>query len=110
MIRGIVLFQNLFNNSPFSLPLFPSFPPPHYTTLHPHHNIFAYNPRSYHTSYPDHTQRDPLFPFPSLFPFVCGVGVVRGMSLGCEWMCCSAGCGVVRVPFPFFFSFPSFSI
>jgi len=31
---------------------------------------------------------------------VCGVGVVRGMSLGCEWICCGAGCGVVRVPFP----------
>ena len=31
---------------------------------------------------------------------MCGVGVVRGMSLGCEWMFCGVGCGVVRVPFP----------
>ena len=34
---------------------------------------------------------------------MCGVGVVRSMSLGCEWMCCGAGCGVVWVPFPLFF-------
>src|SRR6266542_4947256 len=84
----------------FPLLLFPSFPLPHYTTLHPHHHIFAYNLHPYHTSYPDHTQRDPFSLSLSLFPFVCGVGVVRGMSVGCEWMCYGVGCGVVQVSFP----------
>src|SRR6266498_3678630 len=58
------------------------FSSPHYTTLHPHHNVFACNPHSYHTSYQHHTQRDPLFPFPfpsfpSSFGGLCGfVGFV----------------------------------
>src|SRR6266496_5877161 len=72
-----VVFFSSFPFHSFPLPLFPSFPPPHYTTLHPHHNIFAYNPHPYHTSYPDHTQRDP----PSLPLF--------SLSL-CVWCGCGA--------------------
>src|SRR6266498_1356855 len=72
---------------------FPSFPHPHYTTLHPHHNIFAYNPHSYHTSYPDHTQRDLLFPFLFLLSLCvwCGCGAWYECALcvgvrGCVWV------------------------
>src|SRR6266496_3058832 len=85
--------------SPSTLSLFSS-PAPHHITPAPQRIRLQPTLIPHIVSTP-HT-KGPPFPFPFfLFPFVCGVGVVRGMSLDCKWMFCGAGCGVVRVPFPF---------
>src|SRR6266496_2211117 len=90
-----------FTTYPFPSPLFFS-PALHYIT--PASQRIRLQPTLVSHIVPRPHTKGPPFPFPfSLFPFVCGVGVVRGMSLGCEWMCCGAGCGVVRVPFSLFF-------
>src|SRR6266498_5259454 len=84
----------------FPLPSFTLFLPrttPHYTRITTH-SLTTHT----HTTHRINTTHKgtPFSLSLSLFPFVCGVGVVRGMSLGCEWMFCGVGCGVVRVPFP----------
>src|SRR6266496_467317 len=99
--------------SSFPFPSFTSFtsyPSPFLPRTTLHYTRITTHSLTTHTHTTHHTQTThkgtplsfPLF----FFPFVCGVGVVRGMSLGYEWMFCGAGCGVVRVPFPLFF-FPS---
>ena len=91
----LFLFPPLF----FLFSLFPLFLPrttPHYT------RTITYSLTTYtHITHRTQTTHKgtPFSLSLSLFPFVCGVGVVRGMSMGCEWICCGAGCGVVRVPF-----------
>src|SRR6266542_3961869 len=103
-------FPSLFCH--LSLPLFRLFssPPPHHIPPPPHHIPLQPTLILHIVSRP-HTKGPLSLPF-SLFPFVCGVGVVRSMSMDCEWMCCGAGCGVVRVPFPLFsfFLFLNFPI
>src|SRR6266496_4239841 len=100
----------------FLLPSFTSYPfpsftlflpctTPHYTRIITH-SLITHTHTTHRTQT---TQKGTPLSFPLFFfPFVCGVGVVRGMSAGYEWMFCGVGCGVVRVPFPLFF-FPSSS-
>jgi len=83
---------------PFPLSLFSSPALHHINTRTTTYSLATHTHTTHHTQT---THKGTPLPLPfSLFPFVCGVGVVRGMSMGCEWMCCGAGCGVVRVPFP----------
>src|SRR6266496_381050 len=99
---SFLLFFPLSPLSPFTLSLFSSLAL-HHITPAPQHIRLQPTLISHIVSTP-HT-KGPPFPFSFfLFPFVCGVGVVRGMSLGCKWMFCGAG------SLPLFSSFPFLSI
>src|SRR6266496_1587205 len=63
-------------------------PAPHHT---PHHNTSTHNPLSYHAPRPHYTQRERGKWEGKGGPFVCGVGTMCGMSVGCKRICCGAG-------------------